>query len=133
MCASYPGPDVSLDVRRRDEGRHCVLEVHGEVDLATSPALREHLRVLLEDAPPALVLDLDGVPFMDSTGLGVLVAAYKRATALGIPMSLARPRRIVSNALSLVRFDTVVPVHPTLEDAFSQADDGRTPATDVTS
>ena len=97
-----------------------MLEVHGEVDLATSPALRDHLTKLIEDSPPAVVVDLDGVQFLDSTGLGVLVGAYKRAAELGVPLSLARPRRIVANALSLVRFDTVIPVHDTLKEALAE-------------
>ncbi len=113
---------MTLDLHRSDHGGHCLLEVHGEVDLATSPMLREHLRDLLEDPPRAVVVDLADVPFLDSTGLGVLVAAYKRAAALGVPLSLARPRRIVANALTLVRIDTVIPVHATIEDAVREAE-----------
>ena len=116
---------MSLEVVRRDDAGHCVVAVRGEVDLATAPSLRDELRALLDDAPPAVVLDLDAVPFLDSTGLGVLVAGYKRAAALGIPMSIARPRRIVANALTLVRIDTVIPVYDTVEDAVNG---GRAPA-----
>ncbi|HVF19635.1 MAG TPA: STAS domain-containing protein [Mycobacteriales bacterium] len=110
---------LPFEVCRRDEADHCLVAVHGEVDLATAPTLRTELQAVLDDEPAAVVLDLDAVPFLDSTGLGVLVAAYKRATALGIPLRLARPRRIVANALTLVRIDTVIPVHDTIEDAVA--------------
>lgn len=113
---------MTLDLHRRLEEGRCLLEVHGEVDLVSAPMLRDHLLDLLEDPPSAVVIDLDDVPFLDSTGLGVIVAAYKRASALGVPLSLARPRRIVANALTLVRIDTVIPVHATIEDAVREVE-----------
>lgn len=108
-----------FDMRLREEGAHCLLEITGEIDLATSPSLRERLRDVLDQSPTAVVVDLDEVPFLDSTGLGVLIAAYKRAAAVDVPLCLARPQRIVANALALVRIDTVIPVYATVQEAIA--------------
>jgi anti-anti-sigma factor len=99
-------------------GQHVVLAVRGDVDIATAPTLRERLVAALTDAG-SLVVDLDGVGFMDSTGLGVLVSAHNRALAAGIPMVLARPQRIVRNALRLVQVDTVIDVYDSLDAALA--------------
>lgn len=108
-----------FDVRQRVEEGHCLLEICGEVDLATAPTLRDRLRDVIDESPAAVVIDLDQVPFLDSTGLGVLIAAYKRALAVAVPLALARPQRIVANALTLVRIDTVIPVFETVEEAVA--------------
>jgi anti-sigma B factor antagonist len=102
---------------------HVVLAVHGDVDLATAPVLRERLADGDVQACPAVVVDLGDVPFLDSTGLGVLVAAYNRAAGGGRALVLARPQRIVRNALRLVQVDTVVDVYDSLDAAVAAARD----------
>ena len=57
-----------------------VVEVAGELDLHSAPQLRAELnRALENNASPRIVVDLAGVTFLDSTGVGVLVGALKRA------------------------------------------------------
>jgi anti-sigma B factor antagonist len=62
----------------RTEGRWTVVEVAGELDLHTSPALRDHVLGLIESGTGFLALDLTRVEFMDSSSLGALVACLKR-------------------------------------------------------
>ena len=68
--------DLGLDVS--DRNGYAVLAVSGEVDVATVPRLREQLHGLVAQGSNKIVVDLDGVDFLDSTGLGVLVGALKR-------------------------------------------------------
>jgi anti-sigma B factor antagonist len=61
-----------------------VLSVSGEIDLATVPALRDHLRRAIGLHPGAeLAVDLDGVSALDDVGLGVLLGAAGHARELG--------------------------------------------------
>jgi anti-sigma B factor antagonist len=55
-----------------------VIVARGEIDVATSPLLRSELASVLARGPQRVTLDLDGVTFVDSSGLGVLVGALKR-------------------------------------------------------
>jgi anti-sigma B factor antagonist len=55
-----------------------VVEVAGELDLHTSPSLRDRVLTLIEDGTGFLALDLTNVDFMDSSSLGSLVACLKR-------------------------------------------------------
>jgi anti-sigma B factor antagonist len=68
--------ELGLDVTERD-GRS-VLSVRGEVDVYTAPRLREKLVELVAQGKHQIVVDLEGVDFLDSTGLGVLVGGLKR-------------------------------------------------------
>ena len=62
----------------RTQGRWTVVEVAGELDLHTSPALRDHVLGLIEDGTWFLALDMTKVEFMDSSSLGALVSCLKR-------------------------------------------------------
>ena len=68
--------DLRLDVSERDGWS--VLQVGGEIDVATAPRLREQLIKLVNEQRFMIVVDLGGVDFIDSTGLGVLIGALKR-------------------------------------------------------
>ena len=70
---------LSIDIREADE-QHVVVAIAGELDLETAPRLRNCLREL---SGQHITLDFSDVTFMDSTALGVLVAADKRAITSG--------------------------------------------------
>jgi anti-sigma B factor antagonist len=71
--------DLGLEADVRNG--YSIVAVTGEVDVATVPRLREHLHGLAAQGKNRIVVDLDGVEFLDSTGLGVLVGALKRVRA----------------------------------------------------
>jgi len=71
--------DLSLDTR--NEGDWTVVAVRGEIDVYTAPKLREALVDLVNAGRYNLVVDVEGVDFLDSTGLGVLVGGLKRVRA----------------------------------------------------
>lgn len=67
-----------------EHGNATVVHVRGELDLASAPQLREVLIDVLAEKPSThLIVDLSGVGFMDSTGIGVIVGAHQRVTANG--------------------------------------------------
>jgi anti-sigma B factor antagonist len=64
--------DVDLDVR----GDELWVVPHGDLDLAAAPELRETLSLALRSDAPAIVIDLRGLDFLDSTGLKALVEVH---------------------------------------------------------
>jgi anti-sigma B factor antagonist len=69
---------VDLEVTSRADRGWSIVEASGEVDVFTAPKLRGHLTGLIEQGRSRLVVDLHDVPFMDSTGLGVLIGTLRR-------------------------------------------------------
>jgi anti-sigma B factor antagonist len=65
---------VTLKVTDDEEGEWAVLRVSGEMDLVTSPVLRQRVHDAVADGRRSLVLDLSEVLFCDSSGVGVLIA-----------------------------------------------------------
>lgn len=79
-----------MDVIRHtaDHEDATVVTVVGELDAVSAPALDEALSTALTDAPTCLIVDLGGVDFMDSTGLGILIKAARQAGELGTGFAL---------------------------------------------
>ena len=94
---SEAGSDLSITVSK--EGGETVVTLAGDLDVYTSARLRERLVDLIHDARPRLVVDLAQLVFVDSTGLGTLVAAFQRVRRAGGEMVLRSPtpatRRVI--------------------------------------
>jgi anti-sigma B factor antagonist len=72
--------ELTLNVHSDTQG-FTVIEVGGEIDVYTAPKLREKLISLVEAGSYQLIVNMEGVEFLDSTGLGVLVGGLKRVRA----------------------------------------------------
>ena len=89
-----------LEIAEARDGTAHVVSVRGEVDIATAPMLDRLVRTLLE-SHAHVVLDLSGVSFIDSTGIGVLVAATRAAEDDGATFAIREPSRSVMRVLEL--------------------------------
>jgi anti-sigma B factor antagonist len=98
-----------------------VVTVSGELDAHAAPALREVLDPLAAVPDCALVVDLGAVGFIDSTGLGVLVATLKhvRESSGSLDVVVSAPR--VLKVFGLTGLDVVIPLHATLDEALARS------------
>lgn len=107
--------DLRLDVR--EAGDWTVVEVGGEIDVATAPRLREQLIALVNDRRHHLVVDLDQVDFIDSTGLGVLIGALKRVRTNDGELVLVCTERRILKVFEITGLLNVFAVHPSVDAA----------------
>jgi anti-anti-sigma factor len=86
------------------EGDVCVVGLRGELDLAGAPALEAELaRVMRGSGLRAIVLDLSGLEFMDSSGLRAVVVADQRAAAARVRFALVRGGEPVHRVFDITR------------------------------
>ncbi len=78
-----------------------LLGLRGDLDVETVQLVRTQLDDIEADPPPLLVIDLSGLSFMDSTGLGLVAAAHARATEQRRRCVVVRPLAPVDKAFSL--------------------------------
>lgn len=88
------------------------LRLQGEIDILTVERLRVELGDAVDRRPRRLVVDIAGVSFIDSTGLGALMSAFQRARDNGTDFVLANPSTQVRQILVLSGLMEVVPVTP---------------------
>jgi anti-sigma B factor antagonist len=99
-----------------------IVVASGEIDLATSPALRLALLAAAETSSK-LVVDLTAVTFLDGAGLRVLLGCF-RDLPDGGSMSLVGVNDTVARVLRLTQLDEVFPVHPNAAAAVNGVADG---------
>ena len=101
--------DLTLGVD--DVAGRAVIRVAGDVDIDTAPSLSLLVGDLLEEGRRDLVVDVSGVDFIDSTGLGVLVGALKDTERHDGTLELLCTRRRMLNLLHLAGLDEAFTVH----------------------
>ncbi|MFM7718450.1 MAG: STAS domain-containing protein [Actinomycetota bacterium] len=108
---------ADLDIDTRIEGDWRVVAIRGEVDLYTSPQLREAIERVANDGVVRILVDLTGVSFMDSSGLGVLVGSLKRSRERGGDLALVCQEGSILRVLTITGLDRVFPIHASVADA----------------
>ena len=109
------GDELSVTVRR--ERGVVIAEVTGDIDGSTVAGLRERLFELADGGQP-LIVDLNRITFMDSSGLGVLVAAAHRARAHGSSLHAVCSRPQPRKLLWMTGVDRRIPLTATVDGAL---------------
>jgi anti-sigma B factor antagonist len=109
--------DLSLD--HHAAGERMVVDVGGEIDVYTAPKLRERLVDLINAGHYHLVINLEGVDFLDSTGLGVLVGVLKRVRAHEGSLHLVCTQERLLKIFRITGLAKVFPIHDSVESATS--------------
>lgn len=111
---------MALDVQTRqaDNGATVVAPT-GRLDVAGAPALKDAIAEAVKNGPPRVVIDMEGVSFVDSTGLGSVIAALKQIRGSQGELRLAAPNQQVRVVLELTTLDRVFPYYATVEEALT--------------
>lgn len=96
-----------------------VLEVTGEVDVATAPTFRERLVSLVSSGHTRLIIDLTPTEFLDSTGLGVLVGALKRIREADGELALVVPQERLVKLFDITGLSKVFTIFATRADSLA--------------
>jgi anti-sigma B factor antagonist len=114
LTADSPGDSVQATTT----GRLAVITVTGDVDVMNAGALRESLLEQFTAGVRHFVLDLSAVSFLDSTGLGVLVATHRRTRNGAGSLRLVVTGKQLLQLLRMTGLNSVFRVYPSLEEAL---------------
>lgn len=101
------------------EGGVTIVTARGRLDLVSAPQFRALVVETVADGAIRLVIDLEELQAMDSSGLGALIAALKTARQAGGDLRIARPSEQVQMVLELTQMNTVLRPYPTVEAAVA--------------
>jgi anti-sigma B factor antagonist len=96
-----------------------VIDVQGEIDMYTAPRLRELLIDLVSRGSYQLVVNLDKVGFLDSTGLGVLVGGLRRVRAHDGSLDLACTQQRILKIFRITGLTEVFGIYETVDQAIA--------------
>ena len=122
---------MELSLQTRAVADHTVLEVGGEIDVYTAPRLRERLLELIAEGERELLVDMEAVEFLDSTGLGVLVGVQRLVAAQGGHLGLICSQERILKVFRITGLDRFFEMHHSVDaaaEAMSRDGSGSTEA-----
>jgi anti-sigma B factor antagonist len=109
--------DLKLDHHNKDGIE--IVDVEGEIDVYTAPRLRELLIDLVNNGHYQLVVNMEKVEFLDSTGLGVLVGGLKRVRAHDGSLDLVCTQERILKIFRITGLTKVFGIHDTVDEAIA--------------
>lgn len=97
-----------------------VVTPKGRLNMVSARRLKELLSELVSDGTSRIVVDLAETTFLDSSGLGALIAGLKSARQAGGDLRIARPTPSVQTVFQLTNLDKVLRARETVEGAFDE-------------
>jgi anti-sigma B factor antagonist len=116
---AFAEPQFHLSEDALDERTH-VISVSGEIHVSTAPEFSRRLNEAIAGGKTAVVLDLGGVEFIDSTGLSVLLNGLRRVTRAGGRMALVCTNPTVMRLFEITRLDSTFDILTTREAALDR-------------
>ena len=117
----------NLELSTRELAGHAVVALRGQLDLTDAPGVASHLTTAVAFYGPWIILDLEGLEYIDAAGLGVLVRVLKRTRLSGGDLPLAAPGSLVRKVLTATGLIDVFSVYPSVEQAVSGRQGARRP------
>lgn len=115
--------EMSLSVLSRPG--FTIARLEGDLDIATTPALRERLLSVFSPGVRLLIIDLSGVSFCDVSALAALIGMQRRARGEGITVRLAAPRPQMAKLLGVTGLDQCFTIFATLDGALLRSAESR--------
>ncbi|SDI21920.1 STAS domain-containing protein [Alteribacillus bidgolensis] len=108
---------MNLDIRTEEKDHRNILYVGGEIDAYTASQLREALLPLTEKDGTNVIVDLSGVDYIDSTGLGIFIGALKSSNSNNTTLKLIGLNSRVKRLFSITGLDEVMDIDEEREEA----------------
>ena len=109
---------MELVISTENAGASCTIALDGEVDVYTSPRLRQTLTEVIDAGCVNVVVDLQNLGFIDSSGLGVLVSGLRKVKENGGTLRLVCTKDSILKIFRITGLDKVFPLFPTVEEAL---------------
>ena len=106
-----------IEIEVSESSGYRVLTPSGDLDVYTVGSLRDAIATILEEDKPHVVVDLDSVPFMDSSGLGALMGGVRRLREAGGDLAISCTREQHLKLFTITGFGEGVSIAPTVEEA----------------
>lgn len=94
------------------EASPAVLTPHGELDLHSSPVVKEQLESIIDAQHRKVVVDLSAVSYIDSSGLAVFIEAMQRVVSYGGSFAICGLQENVRHIFNIARLDQVFRIFP---------------------
>lgn len=115
---------MASEVKAVKEVRHMdndvIIALQGDIDLHRMDELHKALTAVCEDQPARIVVNMQDVSYIDSSGIGTLVEAFRRARAFGGKLLLCCANDRVCSVLEITKLNNVLTMYTTEAEALTR-------------
>jgi anti-sigma B factor antagonist len=119
---------MDLELETTTRGQASVLSLRGEIDVYTAPRLRQAIIDLVDGGATRIVVDMERVDFLDSTGLGVLVDGMKRIKGRDGSLGIVATQDKILKIFDITGLNRAFSIHSTVDEAVEAPADSAEPA-----
>ena len=109
-----------IDITSRDEGDIKVVDIEGKLNTGASPEAEEYINELIDGGATKILLNLEELDFISSTGLRVILATGKKLSEIGGKLVLCSPNHTVSDVFRMSGFNQMFSVLDTEDEALKK-------------
>ena len=102
----------------REEAGITIVNLEDNIDVSCAPELRDILKGMIDGGTRRILINLEKVSFMDSSGLGIFVAAYKMTNQVGGAIKFAKPQKTLEKIFELTRIHKVFDIFDSVDEAL---------------
>lgn len=102
--------NLTIDIKK--EGKKHIVKLRGEIDVFTAPTLREKLIPLTEETGNDIKIDLEEISYLDSTGLGAFIQAYKSSKQHNSELEIIHVKKRVFRLFQVTGLNDIMEVVP---------------------
>jgi len=109
-----------MEVTRREVDDAVIVDVDGDVDVRTSPAVREELLALTEEKSARILVNLSGVPYIDSSGIATLVECMQRVRLFSGTFRIFGVNPRIKDVFTMAKLDRIFSICDSENEALAQ-------------
>jgi anti-sigma B factor antagonist len=117
-------PRMDLDVETSLRGKTTILTLRGEIDVYTAPRLRQAIVDAVDGGARELVVDMEKVDFLDSTGLGVMVEGLKRIKGRNGNLSVVTTQDKILKIFDITGLNKAFAMYGSVDEAVTEPTSG---------
>ncbi len=114
---------AELDITLESIGGYSLIGLSGEVDVYSAPKLRETIKDLVDEGAYNIIVDLEKVAFLDSTGLGVLVGGLKRVKHHDGELGIICGQEKILRIFRITGLTKVFPIYASRDEVLARAEE----------
>ena len=108
-----------MEIEKREEGTITILSIGGEVDLYNAPRLKEEIQGLIDAKKHKVIVNLDRVTYIDSSGIGALISSFSNLKKIEGTLRISNLTGSVRKVFELTKLTTFFQIDDTETDAIS--------------
>jgi len=109
-----------MNLRFSNDKNHLIMMICGEIDHRYAIQIRNEADKKIVTFPDKdFIIDISGVSFMDSSGIGVIIGRYKLVTSFGSKVKIVSSNETLGKILEMSGIEKIIPVYSTLDDALA--------------